>query len=91
MTRSAGRAFARPRGGTEHAAGPHDDASLAAQFGPRSEAVRPGSVVGTSVAQVTDALGRYVAAGADTVNVALRAPWDPTALDRAGAAVAALR
>jgi F420-dependent oxidoreductase-like protein len=68
-----------------------DDASLAAQFGPRCEAVRPGSVVGTSVEQVTDALGRYVAAGADTVNVALRAPWNPAALDRAGAAVAALR
>jgi F420-dependent oxidoreductase-like protein len=68
-----------------------DDASLAAQFGPRSEAVRPGSVVGTSAEQVTDALGRYVAAGAATVNVALRAPWNPAALDRAGAAVAALR
>jgi hypothetical protein len=48
-------------------------------------------VVGKSLAQVTDALGRYVAAGADTVNVALRAPWNPAALDRAGAAVAALR
>ena len=68
-----------------------DDASLAAQFGPRREAVRPGSVVGTSAEQVTDALARYVAAGADTVNVALRAPWNPAALDRAGAAVAALR
>ena len=68
-----------------------DDDSLAAQFGPRREAVRPGSVVGKSLAQVTDALGRYVSAGADTVNVALRAPWNPAALDRAGAAVAALR
>jgi len=68
-----------------------DDASLAAQFGPRREAVRPGSVVGKSLAEVTDALGRYVAAGADTVNVALRAPWNPAALDRAGASVAALR
>ena len=68
-----------------------DDASLAAQFGPRNELVRPGSVVGTSLEQVIEALGRYVAAGADTVNVALRAPWNPTALDRAGAAVAALR
>jgi F420-dependent oxidoreductase-like protein len=68
-----------------------DDASLAAQFGPRTEAVRPGSVVGTSVPQVTDALARYVAAGADTVNVALRAPWNPAALDRAGAGIAALR
>ena len=53
--------------------------------------VRPGSVVGTSLEQVIEALGRYVAAGADTVNVALRAPWNPAALDRAGAAVAALR
>jgi alkanesulfonate monooxygenase SsuD/methylene tetrahydromethanopterin reductase-like flavin-dependent oxidoreductase (luciferase family) len=68
-----------------------DDASLAAQFGPRADAVRPGSIVGTSVAHTTDALGRYVAAGADVVNVALRAPWNPGALERAAAAVAALR
>jgi alkanesulfonate monooxygenase SsuD/methylene tetrahydromethanopterin reductase-like flavin-dependent oxidoreductase (luciferase family) len=68
-----------------------DDASLAAQFGPRAELVRPGSIVGTSVAHTTDALGRYVAAGADVVNVALRAPWNPGALERAAAAVAALR
>jgi len=67
------------------------DASLAAQFGPRAEAVRAGAVVGTSVEQVTDALGRYVEAGADQVNVALRAPWDHDALDRAAAAVAAFR
>ena len=50
-----------------------DDASLRAQFGPRAEAVRPGAVVGTSVGGATEALARYVAAGADTVNVALRA------------------
>jgi alkanesulfonate monooxygenase SsuD/methylene tetrahydromethanopterin reductase-like flavin-dependent oxidoreductase (luciferase family) len=67
------------------------DASLAAQFGPRAEVVRPGSIVGTSVAHTSDALGRYVAAGADVVNVAVRAPWDPGALERAAAAVAALR
>jgi alkanesulfonate monooxygenase SsuD/methylene tetrahydromethanopterin reductase-like flavin-dependent oxidoreductase (luciferase family) len=68
-----------------------DDASLAAQFGPRAAAVRAGAVVGTSVEQATDALGRYVDAGADQVHVALRAPWDRTALDRAAAAVAAVR
>jgi alkanesulfonate monooxygenase SsuD/methylene tetrahydromethanopterin reductase-like flavin-dependent oxidoreductase (luciferase family) len=67
------------------------DASLAAQFGPRAEAVRPGAVVGTSVEQTAEALSRYVAAGADTVNVALRAPWDAGALERAAAAVAGLR
>ena len=68
-----------------------DEASLHAQFGPRAEAVRPGAVVGTSVDHLAEGLGRYVAAGADTVNVALRAPWDPGALTRAAAAVAALR
>lgn len=68
-----------------------DDASLHAQFGPRAEAVRAGAIVGTSVGGLSEALGRYVAAGADTVNVALRAPWDAGALERAAAAVAALR
>jgi len=68
-----------------------DDASLAAQFGPRTEAVRPGAVVGTSVDHTAEALARYVAAGADVVTVALRAPWDPGALERAAAAVARLR
>lgn len=68
-----------------------DEASLRAQFGPRAEAVAPGAIVGAGVAETTEALGRYVAAGADTVNVALRAPWNPGALEQAAAAVAALR
>jgi alkanesulfonate monooxygenase SsuD/methylene tetrahydromethanopterin reductase-like flavin-dependent oxidoreductase (luciferase family) len=68
-----------------------DEASLAAQFGPLAEAIRGGAVVGTSVDQGTEALGRYLAAGADRVNVALRAPWNDGALDRAAAAMAALR
>jgi alkanesulfonate monooxygenase SsuD/methylene tetrahydromethanopterin reductase-like flavin-dependent oxidoreductase (luciferase family) len=68
-----------------------DEASLRAQFGPRTEAVRRGAVVGTSVDRTAEALARYVAAGADTVNVALRAPWNAGALERAAAAVAALR
>jgi alkanesulfonate monooxygenase SsuD/methylene tetrahydromethanopterin reductase-like flavin-dependent oxidoreductase (luciferase family) len=68
-----------------------DDASLAAQFGPRAEAVGSGAVVGTSVDQAVDALGRYLDAGADQVHVALRAPWDHDALDRAAVAVAAVR
>ena len=67
------------------------DASLQAQFGPRADAVRPGAIVGTSVEATATALARYVAAGADTVNVALRAPWDPGALERAAAAMATLR
>jgi alkanesulfonate monooxygenase SsuD/methylene tetrahydromethanopterin reductase-like flavin-dependent oxidoreductase (luciferase family) len=68
-----------------------DDASLRAQFGPRAEGVRPGAVVGTSTDHLAEGLGRYVAAGADTINVALRAPWNPAALTRAAAAVASLR
>jgi alkanesulfonate monooxygenase SsuD/methylene tetrahydromethanopterin reductase-like flavin-dependent oxidoreductase (luciferase family) len=68
-----------------------DEASLAAQFGPLAEIVRAGAVVGSSVDEATDALGRYLAAGADRVNVALRAPWDDGALDRAAVAVTALR
>jgi alkanesulfonate monooxygenase SsuD/methylene tetrahydromethanopterin reductase-like flavin-dependent oxidoreductase (luciferase family) len=68
-----------------------DEASLNAQFGPRAAAVRAGAVVGTSVEEATDALGRYLAAGADQVNVALRAPWDHGALDRAAEAVASVR
>src|SRR5262245_8589674 len=67
-----------------------DDASFAAQFGPRADAIRPGAIVGTSVEAATDVLGRYVAAGADDVSVALRAPWNPGALERAAAAVARL-
>jgi alkanesulfonate monooxygenase SsuD/methylene tetrahydromethanopterin reductase-like flavin-dependent oxidoreductase (luciferase family) len=67
------------------------EASLRAQFGPRAEAVRAGAVVGTSVEHATDAIGRYLAAGADQVNVALRAPWNQGALDRAAEAVASLQ
>jgi F420-dependent oxidoreductase-like protein len=67
-----------------------DEASLAAQFGPRADAVRPGAIVGTDVGSTTGALARYVAAGADDVVVALRAPWNPGALERAAAAVAGL-
>jgi alkanesulfonate monooxygenase SsuD/methylene tetrahydromethanopterin reductase-like flavin-dependent oxidoreductase (luciferase family) len=68
-----------------------DEASLAAQFGPRADAIRPSAVVGSSVDQAQDAIGRYLEAGADDVNVAVRAPWSPGAIERAAAAVAAVR
>ena len=55
--------------------------SLVAQFGGLADYVRPG-VVGGSDGEVVDRIGEYVAAGADQVNIALRAPWDPEALDR---------
>jgi alkanesulfonate monooxygenase SsuD/methylene tetrahydromethanopterin reductase-like flavin-dependent oxidoreductase (luciferase family) len=58
-----------------------DDDSLRAQFGGIAEFVRPG-VLGGSDEEVIDAIGRYVEAGADQVNIALRAPWDLPSLER---------
>ena len=55
--------------------------SLRHQFGNITEFVRPGVLTG-SVDQVADRVGEYVAAGADQVNLALRAPFDVDALER---------
>lgn len=57
------------------------DDSLRAQFGGLSDFVRPG-VLGGSDDEVIDRIGRYVDAGADQVNLALRAPFDGESLDR---------
>lgn len=57
------------------------EASLRAQFGGLADHVRPGVLTGTDQ-EVVDRIGEYVAAGADQVNIAVRAPWDPEALDR---------
>jgi F420-dependent oxidoreductase-like protein len=58
-----------------------DDDSLRAQFGGLADFVRPG-VLGGSDEEVLERIGRYVDAGADQVNIAMRAPWDPAALER---------
>jgi alkanesulfonate monooxygenase SsuD/methylene tetrahydromethanopterin reductase-like flavin-dependent oxidoreductase (luciferase family) len=55
--------------------------NLRTQFGGLSDYVRPG-VLGGSDQEVVDRIGEYVAAGADQVNIAVRAPFDPEALDR---------
>jgi F420-dependent oxidoreductase-like protein len=55
--------------------------SLRAQFGAIADVVRPG-VLGGSVAEVVDRVGQYAAAGADQVNLALRAPFDFDAVER---------
>jgi F420-dependent oxidoreductase-like protein len=55
--------------------------SLRHQFGNIAERVRPGVLTG-SIDQVADRVGEYVAAGADQVNLALRAPFDVDALER---------
>ena len=60
--------------------------SLQQQFGAISEFVRPGVLTGTDE-QVLDTIGRYVDAGADQVNIALRAPFDLDAIERLSVAL----
>ena len=60
--------------------------SLQAQFGALAEYVRGGVLTG-SHEQVLDTIGRYVDAGADQVNIALRAPFDVAALEQLSAAL----
>ena len=55
--------------------------SLVAQFGGLANAVRPG-VLGGSDDEVLERVGAYAEAGADQVNLALRAPFDSEALER---------
>lgn len=55
--------------------------SLRQQFGALADAVRPGVLTGSD-AQIIDRIGEYVTAGADQVNLALRAPFDLDALER---------
>lgn len=57
------------------------DESLRAQFGHLADYVRPGVLTG-SEQQVIDRIGEYVDAGADQINLALRAPFDTDALER---------
>jgi F420-dependent oxidoreductase-like protein len=63
--------------------------SLARQFGAIAEFVRPGVLMGSG-GQLVDGIGRYVEAGADQINLALRAPFELDALDHLAEAVAAL-
>jgi F420-dependent oxidoreductase-like protein len=53
---------------------------LAEQWGVLAPSVRDGALVGTAPA-VAERVAAYVEAGADMVNVALRAPWDDDALE----------
>lgn len=54
--------------------------SLQAQWGPQLARIEGGALLGTPDQAVARIL-EYVAAGADDVNIALRAPWDAAALD----------
>ncbi|MEK7292681.1 MAG: LLM class flavin-dependent oxidoreductase, partial [Actinomycetota bacterium] len=55
--------------------------SLVQQFGALAPLVRAGVLTGSDE-QVTDRIGEYVAAGANQVNLALRAPFDVDTLER---------
>lgn len=59
---------------------------LQRQFGRIAEVVRPGVLGGTD-AEVADKVAAYEAAGADQVNLSMRAPWDLDGLERFAAAV----
>ncbi len=60
--------------------------SLQAQFGQLANYVRNGCLTGTDE-QVLDRIGQYVEAGADQVNIALRAPFDLDAIERLSVAL----
>ncbi len=67
-----------------------DEDSLQAQFGEIADFVRPGVLVGRGE-QLVDAIGEYVAAGADQVNIAVRSPYRVEALEVVADAVASVR
>jgi alkanesulfonate monooxygenase SsuD/methylene tetrahydromethanopterin reductase-like flavin-dependent oxidoreductase (luciferase family) len=60
----------------------HDaDAQLQRRFGAAAESVKQGTLHG-SVGEVVEKVGRYQQAGADWINLGLRAPFDLDALER---------
>lgn len=62
--------------------------SLARQFGQTTEFVRPGVLMG-STQEMVEGIGRYVEAGADQINLAMRAPFELGSLDAITEAIAA--
>ena len=64
----------------------YDDASLRHQFGAMAEFVRPGVLTGSDQ-QMLDRIGQYIQAGADQVNIAIRAPFDLDGLERFSSAL----
>jgi alkanesulfonate monooxygenase SsuD/methylene tetrahydromethanopterin reductase-like flavin-dependent oxidoreductase (luciferase family) len=60
--------------------------SLQRQFGLTAEFVRPGVLMG-STTDLVEGLQRYIAAGADQINLAMRAPFELGALEAIAAAI----
>ena len=56
------------------------DEAITTMWGEQADRIRGGALTGTPD-QAIDRIARYVAAGAQGVNIALRAPWDREALD----------
>jgi F420-dependent oxidoreductase-like protein len=59
----------------------YSEESLVGQFGALAPMVRPGVLSGSDD-EIIDRIGQYVEAGADQVNIALRAPFDLDSLAR---------
>ena len=59
----------------------YSDESLRAQFGQLADGVRPGVLSGSDD-EIVDRIGQYVEAGADQINIAMRAPWMIDDLER---------
>jgi alkanesulfonate monooxygenase SsuD/methylene tetrahydromethanopterin reductase-like flavin-dependent oxidoreductase (luciferase family) len=64
----------------------YSEESLAEQFGAMKNYVRSGVLFGSDE-QMLDRIGEYVDAGAEQINIAMRAPFDPDALERFAKAV----
>ncbi len=60
--------------------------SLVHQFGALAQYVKPGVLTGSDE-EIIDRIGQYVEAGADQVNIALRAPFDLDSVERFAAAL----
>ena len=59
----------------EHKAEDKDDEVMQFRYGATADQQKPAALAG-SVAQITDKVGQYVAAGADWIIVALRPPYE---------------
>jgi len=62
------------------------DEDLVEQFNGLADFFRDAALTGSDE-EARDKVGRYIEAGADQVNIALRAPWQPDGLERAAAAI----
>jgi len=66
-----------------------NEESLQRQFGVTADFVRPGVLVGSTL-QMVDQLGRYIDAGAQQINLAMRAPFELAALEAISDAIGSM-